>query len=190
MASKTERAVINVAGLVQGIVLVTFPAASTIFTAKSDYGLSSIQYGDMFLPQVLTARITYHILPFVLAAAFVLLRVLPSHDAIAGIAVFGLAGLGCSALLPLTISFGEEELTAVSAAVAGGVIAFYQLGYGIAAFGVGPLQHAGLNLSAIFGGTAIVAAALAVLSFVVSPVRPRRQHRQHRATNNVVSRPS
>ncbi len=52
---------------------------------------------------------------------------------------FGLAGLGCSALLPLTISFGQEELTAVSAAAAGGVIAFYQLGYGIAAFGVGPL---------------------------------------------------
>ncbi len=55
MASRTEGAVVNVAGLVQGIVLVTFPAASTIFTGKSDYGLSSIQYGDMFLPQVVTA---------------------------------------------------------------------------------------------------------------------------------------
>ena len=55
MASRTEGAVVNVAGLVQGIVLVTFPAASTIFTAKGDYGLSSNQYGDMFLPQVVTA---------------------------------------------------------------------------------------------------------------------------------------
>ena len=55
MASRTEGVVVNVAGLVQGIVLVTFPAASTIFTAKSGYGLSSSQYGDMFLPQVLTA---------------------------------------------------------------------------------------------------------------------------------------
>ena len=53
MASKTERAIINAAGLVQGIVLVTFPAASTIFTDKSQYGLSSTQYGDMFLPQVM-----------------------------------------------------------------------------------------------------------------------------------------
>ena len=137
---------------------------------------------DRWLP----ARITYHILPFVVVGAFVLVDVLSAHDAVAGIAVFGLAGLGCSALLPLTISFGEEELTAVSAAVAGGVIAFYQLGYGIAAFGVGPLQHAGLSLSAIFGGTAIVAAALAVLSFVVSPVRPGLRH--GRVTNNVVSR--
>ena len=55
MASKTERTVINAAGLVQGIVLVTFPAASTIFTEKSQYGLSSSQYGDMFLPQVALA---------------------------------------------------------------------------------------------------------------------------------------
>ncbi len=55
MASRTEGVVVNVAGLVQGIVLVTFPAASTIFTAKSGYGLSSSQYGDMFLPQVVTA---------------------------------------------------------------------------------------------------------------------------------------
>ena len=121
----------------------------------------------------LPERIIYHVLPFVLVGAFILLRVLSAHDAIAGVAVFGLAGLGCSALLPLTISFGEQELTAVSAAVAGGVIAFYQLGYGVAAFGVGPLQQAGLSLSTIFGGTAIAAAALAVLSFAVSPVRER-----------------
>ena len=55
MASRTESSVVNVAGLVQGIVLVTFPAASTIFTEKSEYGLSSTQYGSMFLPQVVTA---------------------------------------------------------------------------------------------------------------------------------------
>ena len=55
MASKAERTVINAAGLVQGIVLVTFPAASTIFTEKSQYGLSSSQYGDMFVPQVVLA---------------------------------------------------------------------------------------------------------------------------------------
>lgn len=45
MASKTERTIINAAGLAQGIVLVTFPAASTIFTDTSEYGLSSTQYG-------------------------------------------------------------------------------------------------------------------------------------------------
>jgi hypothetical protein len=52
MATRTDSTVVNAAGLVQGIALVTFPAASTIFTSRSYYGLSSTQYGDMFLPQV------------------------------------------------------------------------------------------------------------------------------------------
>jgi hypothetical protein len=47
--------VVYAAGLVQGIVQVTFPAASTIFTSASSYGLSSSQYGGMFLPQAITA---------------------------------------------------------------------------------------------------------------------------------------
>jgi predicted anti-sigma-YlaC factor YlaD len=55
MASKAERTAVNAAGLVQGIVLVTFPAASTIFSSKNEYGLSSTQYGAMFLPQVALA---------------------------------------------------------------------------------------------------------------------------------------
>jgi len=38
----------NVAGMVQGIVLVTFPALSMIFTKASEYGLSSTQYGGLF----------------------------------------------------------------------------------------------------------------------------------------------
>jgi fucose permease len=115
----------------------------------------------------LSPRLTYRILPFVLVVTFLLTGHLSAGSAVTGIVVFGLAGLGCSALLPLSISFGEEELTAISAAVAGGIIAFYQLGYGIAAFGVGPLQKTGISLSAIFGGTAIVAAVMAGLSFLV-----------------------
>ena len=55
MASTTETNVVYAAGLVQGIVLVTFPAASTIFTDPDEYDLSSSQYGAMFLPQVVTA---------------------------------------------------------------------------------------------------------------------------------------
>jgi predicted MFS family arabinose efflux permease len=120
----------------------------------------------------LPERVTYHILPFVLVGTFILISVLTRPHAAAGIAVFALAGLGCSALLPLTISFGEADLTAISAAMAGYVIAFYQLGYGIAAFGVGPLQDAGVSLPAIFGFTAFIAAAMALLSFFVAHRRP------------------
>jgi len=55
MASRAENRVVNLAGLVQGITLVTFPAASSILTAADGYDLSNTLYGAMFLPQVLTA---------------------------------------------------------------------------------------------------------------------------------------
>ena len=55
MATSAETRVVNAAGVVQGIALVTFPAASTILTDPADYDLSSSQYGALFLPQVVTA---------------------------------------------------------------------------------------------------------------------------------------
>ncbi len=56
MASRAETRVVNLAGLVQGIMLVTFPAASTIFTDPDGVRpVSNTQYGAMFLPQVVTA---------------------------------------------------------------------------------------------------------------------------------------
>jgi hypothetical protein len=65
----------------------------------------------------------------------------------------------------------------MSATVAGGVIAFYQVGYGIAAFG-GPLVDQGVSLSSVYGWTAIAAAAMAVLSFAVAEhqASPRELH--------------
>jgi predicted MFS family arabinose efflux permease len=113
------------------------------------------------------SRLTYHGLPFLLALAFVLITLLPDDSPAAGIAAFGLAGLGCSALLPLTISFAQEELRTVAAAAAGGVIACYQLGYGIAAFGVGPLRDAGVELSTVYALAAVVAVAMGAWSFAV-----------------------
>jgi MFS family permease len=114
-------------------------------------------------------RRTCQVLPFVMAAAFVGTASLPKTDSFLGIFAFGLAGLGCSALLPLTISFGQEAMTIIAASVAGRLIAFYQMGYGLTAFGVGPLEdYAGLSLNALFGFGAVVALTLAGLSFVVT----------------------
>jgi len=113
-------------------------------------------------------RRTYHLLPFVLAAAFAAIAALPNDRPGLGIAAFGLAGIGCSALLPLTISFGQEELVVMSASVAGGLIAFYQVGYGIAAFGAGPLQAAGVELSDLFGFTAVLAVLMGGVAFVIA----------------------
>src|SRR5215831_20463023 len=57
-----------------------------------------------------------------------------------GILAFAMAGLACSAFLPLSISFGGNEFPQLSAVMAGELIAFYQVGYGVAAFGTGPLR--------------------------------------------------
>jgi len=119
------------------------------------------------------ATSTYRLLPFVAAVALVVVAGLPSGADAAGIAAFGLAGLGCSALLPLTISLGQREFVALGASVAATLIAFYQIGYGISAFGVGPLvDSAGIGLPTIYRAAAIVAVVLGLLSFVV--VRSRR----------------
>jgi fucose permease len=113
------------------------------------------------------ARFTYRCLPVVSALALAVTAYLPRADPSLGILFFALAGLGCSALLPLTISFGHQEMTTIAASVPGGMIACYQMGYGLAAFGVGPLQEiAGLALSTIFAGTAAVALTMAALALV------------------------
>jgi hypothetical protein len=56
----------------------------------------------------------------------------------------------------------------MGAAVAGAVIACYQLGYGIAAFGTGPLVDAGVGLHALFGFAAIAAVIMGGLSFTLA----------------------
>jgi predicted MFS family arabinose efflux permease len=117
------------------------------------------------------ARRTYRLLPFVLAITFVGIANLPTGNAAVAIMAFAFAGLGCSALLPLTISFGQEELVSISAVAAGGIIACYQVGYGLAAFGVGPIEGVGVSLSTLFGVAAVIAAAMGVVGIAIA--RPR-----------------
>ena len=55
MAQRREIITVYAAGVVQGVGLVTFPAASTVFTSPAQYGLTSTEYGGMFLPQAILA---------------------------------------------------------------------------------------------------------------------------------------
>ena len=80
-------------------------------------------------------------LPVFLAVIFAGISRLGQGNGDAGLALFALAGLGCSALLPLIISFGQKQLVQLGSSAAGVLIAFYQLGYGLAAFGGGTLQQ-------------------------------------------------
>ena len=55
MAARQEIAAVYAGAVIQGIVLVTFPAVSAIFTSSAHYGLSTTEYGGMFAPQAVTA---------------------------------------------------------------------------------------------------------------------------------------
>jgi fucose permease len=122
----------------------------------------------------LPARTTFRLLPWVIGLAFVAIALVPSSSPALGAATFGLAGLGCSALLPLTISLGRAD------APPGHLIAAYQLGYGIAAFGIAPLHtSAGVGLRALFGGASAIALTLALM-VGASREGPPNPHRRAR----------
>jgi fucose permease len=138
--------------------------ALTMFWATVTAGRVLFAAVERWLPP----RVVYRGLPLVSAAALLVTAALPKGEPWLGVLAFALAGLGCSALLPLTISFGQSAMSSAAPSVAGGLIAAYQVGYGLAAFGVGPLLGGtGHDLGAAFAGTTVVALAMAIVSTLV-----------------------
>lgn len=124
---------------------------------------------DRWLP----GRIVFRLLPAVITVAFLLVFLLGKGDATWGVAVFSLAGFGCSAMLPLMISLAQTRMPVIANSVAGSMIAWYQIGYGIAAFGVGPIEeHLHLPLTRILGGSAMLGLLLLVLAIQASRRKP------------------
>jgi FHS family glucose/mannose:H+ symporter-like MFS transporter len=123
------------------------------------------------ISQLVPTRWIYVALPALSLVVFQLASQVQSEAD--GIIVFGLAGLACSGFLPLSISFAGGEFPRLSAVMAGGLIAFYQLGYGFAAFGIGPLQGLfGLSFSTVFAAGSVVAAPIIVIAWMI--IRPTR----------------
>jgi hypothetical protein len=114
----------------------------------------------------LKPALVFSVLPFVLAAAFAVLATLPARaPALTGVFAFAFAGLGISALLPLVLSLCEDEMRAVATTATSVVFSLYLVGYGIAAFGVGPLQQRGITIPTIDAfaiGIALIAATIAI----------------------------
>ena len=89
----------------------------------------------------------YVVLPWAIAVA---LLIAPAADSAGpGIAVFAFAGLACSGFFPMTIGYGESSFPGMVELAAGWLIAAYQIGYGLAAFGGGALQEA-ISLPSLF----------------------------------------
>lgn len=143
--------------------------ALTLFWGATTAGRVLFAAVERWLP----SRTTFRILPWVIAVAFIATALVPSSSPGLGAAIFALAGLGCSALLPLTISLGRSD------APPGDLIAWYQVGYGLAAFGVDPLRtHAGLGMRTIFGGGSGIALVLAALAVILVGFRGRVARRR------------
>jgi fucose permease len=110
----------------------------------------------------------YVLLPWAIAAALVLVPM--AKSATAGILVFAFGGLACSGFFPMTVGYGEATFPGFVELAAGWLIAAYQVGYGLAAFGGGSLQSV-VSLTALFR----IAAALAVVMAVLAIPVARRQ---------------
>jgi MFS transporter, FHS family, glucose/mannose:H+ symporter len=137
--------------------------ALAAFWVMVTLGRVAIAMISRFVP----ARLIYAVLPIALFLTFQIASHV--HGQTGGIIAFGLAGLACSAFLPLSISFGGKDYPELSAVMAGELIAFYQLGYGVAAFGIGPLHGpAGLALATIFAAGSLVAVPLVLIAYFIT----------------------
>ena len=110
-------------------------------------------------------------LPAVLILAFQ--AIAHAGDEASGVFAFALAGLACSAFFPLCISLSGQAFPQFAEATSGALVAFYQSGYGIAAFGVGPLRDfGGFPFRTVYSLGSLVAAlmlfvAMAAVFYVV-----------------------
>lgn len=114
------------------------------------------------LERMIATRWIYLALPVLLAVVF---QVVAHADrVVVGVVAFAAAGLACSALLPLSISLAGREFPDLTAMTSGALIAYYQVGYGLAAFGVGPLHQLGWPLASMYSAGSIVAVAFVLVA--------------------------
>jgi MFS transporter, FHS family, glucose/mannose:H+ symporter len=149
----------------KGVVATSAQNALAVFWAAVTLGRAAIA--------VLSSRVRstaiYVALPWAIAVALVLAPLAKSAGA--GIGVFALAGLACSGFFPMTIGYGESTFPNIVELTTGWLIAAYQVGYGLAAFGAGALQRV-VSLSALFRIAALAMVLMGILALLVA----RQQH--------------
>jgi MFS family permease len=129
------------------------------------------------------ARAAGQLLPILVLAGLIAAGVLSRQLDLARSALFLLAGVGCSMLLPLHIGFSQKDVTAVSAALAGGIVA-YQLAYDLVADGLRPSLTPGSAVLPIFAIAALIGLVMSALSFQVISFAPSLTDRAEAARAN------
>ena len=114
------------------------------------------------------ARAPYRAMPLLLLGTLLALPLVKGAGA--SLAAFALAGLACSAFLPLSIGLATRAFSERAELLSGGMMAAYLLGFGLAAYGIGPLRElGGVSLARIYPAAAVLAAALAALAARITP---------------------
>jgi predicted MFS family arabinose efflux permease len=139
--------------------------ALAAFWASVTVGRLLIALGARWVP----STAVYLVLPWAMAVALVLVPTVST--ATTGILVFAFGGLACSGFFPMSVGYGESTFPGFVELAAGWLIAAYQVGYGLAAFGGGTLQSV-VSLAALFRVAAVLAAVMGVLAIPIA----RRQH--------------
>jgi MFS transporter, FHS family, glucose/mannose:H+ symporter len=162
MPQRTEVGLVYATGLVQGLALVTFPAASSIFTSPDGYGFSASRYGMMFVPQVILAILASSLGPS-LARRWTLKRVLR-------------AGMSADLLAMILLALSRLLQGVPAAAYGVLLVATGALGFGFGTvvmalniyaeeFSPGREDRAVLSLNALLGaGTALAPLLVAIFT--------------------------
>ena len=150
------------AAVIQGVALVTFPAASVVFTSAADYGLTNQQYGGIFVPQAIMAIISS------LLGAGLSRRIGAKHVYLLGLNanLLAMALLVCSRFVMHEEALAYLALLAATASLGAGFgFTVPALNTFAAAFFPYKVEKAVLGLNALLGlGTAL--APVFVLLFV------------------------
>jgi MFS family permease len=140
-----------------------------------------VTFGRVFfakMSRIFSEQVAFQMAPFLTTGAFLVIGSLSPGQESWAIAAFGLTGFGCSILLPLMMSFGGKQLSSVAASVPGMIISFYLLGYGVSAFGVGPLEEfAHVNLRAAYVIGAGISFILGLLSLYIIAMQKKSVRR-------------
>lgn len=150
--------------------------------ASANYALAafwaSVTAGRLAIsvaPRAFPTLRLYRLLPWCICGSLLATAWLSGE--VNGIVLFAAGGFACSGFFPMTLGYGEAAFPTRVTLAAGGLVAAYQVGYGIAAFGAGALQS-DISLSALFVAAGILAMAMAIGALFIA----RLQHAHRSAT--------